>query len=312
VVPWWDYFEWYTRLPALGVVLGIAVGVVTLAVRWRRGRKKRTWALVIGIAILGLAGLLLLAQPRARATLRLVHGFSPLDTDRRVRFEPGAEDLARAVAAALPEAISRVQECQAGAFKRPFRVYVCASHKSFTQHIGEPPSSPVRGIAFLWDIWVSPKAFSFHGRDTHRETVAHELSHLHLGQMVGWWHRTKEIPSWFQEGLADWVADTGDEQVSRREAREAVIRGHIIEVDESGHLPFPKRPDAYGMTWPMFHMQSRMFVEYLRSRDARKFEGFVTAVVRGGQFRAAFQNAFDESLSDVWEDFVEAMKAQPQ
>lgn len=275
-------------------------------------RRNSTWAVIVGIAILGLVVLLLLAQPRARATLRLVHDFSALETDPRVRFEPGAEDLARAVAAALPEAIARVEECQAGAFRRPFRVYVCASHESFTGHIGEPSSSPARGIALLHDIWVSPKAFSFHGRDTHRETLTHELSHLHLGQMLGWWHRTKEIPSWFQEGLADWVADTGDEQVSRREARGAVLGGHIIELDESGHLPFPKRPEAYGMTWPMFHMQSRMFVEYVRSRDARAFTAFVTAVAGGVRFRVAFNDSFDESLSDAWEDFVEAMKAQPQ
>jgi hypothetical protein len=38
VVPWWDYSEWYTRLPALGVVLGVAVVGIALVVRRRRGR----------------------------------------------------------------------------------------------------------------------------------------------------------------------------------------------------------------------------------------------------------------------------------
>ena len=271
-------------------------------------RRKKTWAIIVSAGVLGLAAILILAQPRARAALRLVHGFSALDIDPRVWLEPGAGDFARDVAAALPGAIARVEECQAGAFEKPFRVYVCASHESFMRHIGQPVSLPVRGIAFHRDIWVSPKAFSFRGKDTHRETITHELSHLHLGQMLGWWHRIKEVPSWFQEGLANLVADTGNEQVSRREAREAIIHGHTIELDESGHLPFPKRPETYGMTWPMFHMQSRMFLEYLRLRDVKAFEGFVAAVVSGARFGPAFKDNFDESLSDVWEEFAESIR----
>ncbi len=38
MVPWWDYSDWHTRLPALGVVLGLAVVVGSFVVRRRRGR----------------------------------------------------------------------------------------------------------------------------------------------------------------------------------------------------------------------------------------------------------------------------------
>src|SRR6516165_3445327 len=38
MVPWWDYSEWYTRLPVLGVVLALAVAVGSSMVRRRRGR----------------------------------------------------------------------------------------------------------------------------------------------------------------------------------------------------------------------------------------------------------------------------------
>lgn len=138
-----------------------------------------------------------------------------------------------------------------------------------------------------------------------------ELSHLHLGQTLGWWHRTVEVPSWFQEGLADWVADTGDEQVSLREVRDAIVGGNSIVLEESGNFPFPTRPDSYGMTWPMFPMQSRMFVEYLRSRDANAFRRFVAAVVRGAGFKSAFQDHYGAELSDAWKDFVQSTDAWP-
>jgi hypothetical protein len=273
-------------------------------------RSKRARAMVLGAGVLVASAMLVLSQARARTALRLVRGFSPLQDDARVFHEAGAEDLARAIAEALPWAVARVEERQSAPFKAPFRVYVCASHESFTRHIGQSVSSPVRGIAFPWDVWVSPKAFSFHGEDTHRGTLAHELSHLHLGQRLGWWKRIGGVPSWFQEGLADWVAGTGDEQVSRREAREAILGGRSLVPDGSGHLPIPKRPQDYGLTWPMFHMQSRMFVEYLRSRDATAFAAFVAAVVRGTRFEAAFHGNFGATLPEVWEDFVESMRAE--
>jgi hypothetical protein len=218
--------------------------------------------------------------------------------------------MAGAIAEALPAVIAKVEKCQSGPFEKPFRVYVCASHKSFTRHIGEPVSTPVRGIAFLWDIWVSPKAFSFHGEDTHRGTLAHELSHLHIGQKLGWWHRIKDIPSWFQEGLANWVAETGDELVSRREARRAIVNGHCIVPEESGHLPLPRRPQEYGLTWPMFHMQSRMFVEYLRSRDTDAFTKFVADVMQGVGFKSAFEANYHEGLPDVWIGFIESLRTE--
>ncbi len=38
MVPWWDYSQWYTRLPSLGTIVGIAVALGTFVLRRRRGR----------------------------------------------------------------------------------------------------------------------------------------------------------------------------------------------------------------------------------------------------------------------------------
>jgi len=59
-------------------------------------------------------------------------------------------------------------------------------------------------------------------------------------------------------------------------------------------------------------MQSRMFVEYLLSRDTDAFTEFVAAVVRGAEFESAFNKNFREGLPDVWKDFIEFLEAGPQ
>jgi len=273
-------------------------------------RSKKVWiALVIGgLVILPL--LLVLAHPRGRATLRLTSGFAQSERDPRVYYEHGAEGLANQIVDALPAAAARVEELQAWPFKNDFRVYVCASHESFSRHINQSPRDPVRGIAFLWDVWVSPKAFAFFGKDTHRQTLAHELSHLHLGQHLGWFRRIKGVPAWFAEGLANWVADTGDEIVSRSEALEGFISGRHFVPDATGNLPLPRTAADYGVSWPMFHLQSRLFIEYLHDRNENAFGRFVSAVIAGDNFSAAFAEHFGLNLDAAWQDFMKSLAKQ--
>jgi hypothetical protein len=224
-----------------------------------------------------------------------------------VFYEAGAEVHAKRVAQVLPQAITRVEECHTAPFESRFRVYVCASHDSFTRRIGHPATIPVRGIAFHWDVWISPKSFAFYGRDTHQETLTHELSHLHLGQHLGWWRRAA-LPTWFSEGLADWVADTGTEIVSREEALQGLRTGHHLVPDAPRRLPIPRTPQDYGVTWPMLHSQSRLFIEYLHSGDGESFREFVAAVVRGSGFAVAFTDHFDRSLDEAWREFLKSVQ----
>ncbi len=275
-------------------------------------RKLGLGALLFLVGLLLVSVLLVLTNPRARAVLRLQRGFTPLEEDARVYAESGAEDLALQVAQALPSAIERVETCQSRPFKRPFRVYVCQSHESFSRRIGQPADHPVRGIAFLRDVWISPRAFAFFGRDTHRQTLKHELSHLHLDQHLGWWRRIPHVPSWFCEGLANWVADTAGERVSRVEAVEDIFAGRQLSPDATGHLPLPKVPQDYGLTWPSFHQQSRMFLEYLLERNETAFRGFIAAIVDGERFEDAFREQFGSSVADAWQEFVESLRTRTQ
>ena len=98
-------------------------------------RRKKTWIIVVALALLALSPLLVLAHPRARAALRLTSGFTPLEQDSRVLYEAGAEDDARWIARALPGAVERIEESHGLPFRSDFRVYVCASHESFSRRV---------------------------------------------------------------------------------------------------------------------------------------------------------------------------------
>jgi len=269
--------------------------------------RRRIRKLLIPLSLLSLLVPLLLLHPRARAAARLTSGFQSLEKDARVFYEPGAEVHARGFAESLPAAIARVEEHQGRPFKSHFRVYVCASHESFTRHLGERPDSPARGMKLFRDIWVSPLAFDFRGTDTHRQTVTHELSHLHMTQQLGLRTIVGTVPTWFVEGLADWVADTGGEIVTHQDALEAFASGNHFVPDAKGRFLFPRTAKHYGISWPMLHRQSRMFVEYLHDRAGGSFEDFVAAVGKGKRFDVAFLEHYRDSLDNVWNDFLESL-----
>jgi hypothetical protein len=266
----------------------------------KRGRR----IAIIVVALLALSPLLVLTLPRARVALRIVPGFQPLDADNRVYYEPGGEGFAALIAETLPDAVEKIERAHALPFKGDFRVYVSATHRSFTKRLDMPEHSPVRGTALYRDVWVSPNSLDFHGRDTHRQTVAHELSHLHIDQHIGAWRRLRDIPGWFSEGLADWASGTGSEIVSRAEAVEAIAEGRRLQPDSTGRIP-PRRPGDYGLSPPMLHQQSLMFVEYLRGKDEQAFQSFVVALLEGGSFAPTFEERFGTDVDGAWNDFLD-------
>jgi len=125
-------------------------------------RRKSTWVILVGAAILVVAALLVLAHHVGE--LRCA-SCTLLDARRgsRIRYEPGAENLARAVAVALPAAVARVEECSQRRSRRPSGVRLCVARELHLTYWGAGQFTRP-WIAFLRDIWVSPTAFAFHGK----------------------------------------------------------------------------------------------------------------------------------------------------
>ncbi len=267
-------------------------------------RRKTIIALILPLLLLAVLSALALRIPRLRTALRIVDGFEPLESYELVYYEQGSEEYARRIAETLPGAIERIESLQGRPFPSLPRIYICATHERLAEQIGESPETAVRGIAFKRDIWLSPLIFSFFGKDTHAQSLLHELSHTHISQHLSWFHRVRKIPAWFNEGLADWVSGTGEDRISRSEGIAAIRAGRALAPDDTGQFPRPKEPADYGLSWPMLHVQSLMFVEYLAERDREAFDGFLGDLLDGEDFGPSFVRQFGAGPGVIWEEFT--------
>jgi hypothetical protein len=269
----------------------------------KKTRKKIIIFGILGIFILSVLALFL-RSPIGRALLKSKSHFIAHAADSRILYEPGAEGFADKIADFLPTAVKRVEEGHFLPFKKPFKVYVFSTQKSHNESTAIPTSYPIRGTAIQGNVFIAPSAFSFKGLDTHRESLMHELSHLHLSQRLGFLKR-RRIPSWFTEGLANIIAGSGGEGISDDMAVQFIKEGrHLIFPERRGFLDrMPKTIQEAGITGPMYHKQNKMFVNYINSLNSEAFKKLVLAVQRGDAFSASFLEYFEMSPEEMWSRF---------
>ena len=159
----------------------------------RKGR-----VLVGSTVVIAAAGVVWGARtPAGSALTKSTRSFQAIAEDERVRFEPGAEEMARSVARYLDTAVARVESALGAPFPEDFRVYVCATQASLNEFIGLPPGAPIRGTVRFGALFIAPSAFHWRGADRHRESVSHELTHLYLRRRLGTLAYLGRVPPWF-------------------------------------------------------------------------------------------------------------------
>jgi hypothetical protein len=236
------------------------------------------------------------------AALRDTSGFRA-SADPRVFYEPGAERLTAAAVAAVPGAVTRVEETLGGPFTIPVRIYLCATLESYTRFTGSDRSGGDTTAAKR--IFISPKPENTPERVP--AVVAHELTHLHVVQRLGFW-RMGGIPSWFGEGLAAFVSGGGGaEGVSDADAARAIRAGrHLVP----GYARGPTA-STFGLTPHMFYRQGAMFIGYLKDRDGRAFARFLAGVEAGTGFQRAFETAYAADVGALWSAFAAQLPVPP-
>jgi hypothetical protein len=269
----------------------------------KKTRKKIIIFSILGILVVSVL-VFFIRSPIGRALLKSKSHFIAHEADSRVLYEPGAEGFAEKIADFLPTAVKRIEEGHFLPFKKPFKVYVFSSQKSHNESLANTTSYPIRGAAVQGNVFIAPSAFSFKGLDTHKESLMHELSHLHLNQRLGFFKR-RRIPSWFTEGLANIIAGSGGEGISDEMAIQSIKEGrHLIIPERRGFLRrLTKTIQEAGITGPMYHKQNKMFVDYINSLNPEAFKKLVLAVQSGEAFFSSFLEYFETSPEETWSRF---------
>ena len=232
-----------------------------------------------------------------------------LAADPRVRYEPGAEDLARQAAAHLPEAINQVEEGQFRKFTRPVEVRVYATVESYSTHSGAVAQT--RGASFNGAVHLSPLLRE--RSETLPAILTHELSHLHCQQHLGTFAWASGVPSWFSEGLAVMVSGgAGAEKVTEAEALRAMEAGSRFTAETTGSLLFARSASSYGLQPHMYYRQAGLFVSHLRARDPAAFRAFLSALLDKTPFAEAFAQAYRESVEEAWRSYLAGLRRQPR
>ncbi|MEW6590501.1 MAG: hypothetical protein AB1418_05635 [Pseudomonadota bacterium] len=245
---------------------------------------------------------LTVSHPRALAPLE---SFAPLAEDSRVWVEPGFEAYGARVAAALPEAIAKVEAAHYLPFARTPRVHVCGSMDCFRRYVLTPKLSAV--VIPDNRLILSP---NLDGREKHRlpALLTHELAHLHLGQRIGHYHPT--LPVWFHEGWATLTAEGGGaEYASDEKTFEAIRTGRRINLALQDTPDRRHRAQASGLDIHTFYRQAMLLVGWLKAQDEARFRQLVLAVQDNADFGLAFSDVYGEAPATRLAGFFDGVLA---
>lgn len=162
-----------------------------------------------------------------------------------LEYAPVDEPVVPRVRAALEKAGARLARW--GALREPVTVRILPSHAQLEDEAGREGYGWLRAWARYDELLVqSPRTWTLFGATQAQleEALLHELTHCLMYQLaanrVTW--RDKEIPRWFNEGMASWSADQGYRRQSledlsrwlaRHPAREALYPSRARYRDDS-------------------------------------------------------------------------------
>ena len=254
---------------------------------------------VISVALVSLSGCNVLRAVHASAKSKV--GFYACTADNRIVCEPGSEELARAVAPFLPNAVEAVMHYQFALFSQPIVIYTYATRERYSAYTGQSIESV--GSAVLGTVNISPKLLEQPARIP--RVLTHELSHLHLQLQVGNSFALGNIPGWFLEGLAVLVSHGGGaENVSSEAALESISQGRHFVPESSQSWLRPKNASSYGLDAHMYYRQAALFVGFIRDENPQAFESLIKAIAARANFAEAVKTAYGKSLGDLWGEFL--------
>jgi len=226
-----------------------------------------------------LAATLLAGCAHAPATATAPEGFE-------IRHAGGDADAARQVARVLPGALARVERW--GRLSAPVVLRIQPTSEALAAAAGRPGDTWLRGWARIGTVDIqSPRTWT-RGRasdDAVATLLTHELTHCLLFQRIGDGWTRRDVPAWFEEGMASFTA-------GERHAR----------ADASALAPAADHPFDAALTYGTADRAFRYLV-------ARHGDGSVNSILGGLAEGRDFPSSFQRATGSPVEDFEQALRA---
>lgn len=230
--------------------------------------------------------------------------FLTLQIDRRIRYEASAENNAFRVSRVLSESQYAVEHVLKAKFKKPISVYVCASQDSFNEYVFL--SKNVVGAVYWGKLFLSPNAFhsSSIGRLLNHE-LTHYLFYTHLGDKA----HIEKVPLWFREGIAEFVANGGQDYTKGKEIFE-LMNENEVNTYLSGELNYwflsQDASDAVtknGVVNRVSYRVGGLFVHFIYDLSPKQFNELIQLLLTGIEFSDALQSTYEKSTHSLLKEF---------
>ena len=238
--------------------------------------------------------------------------FLSLPEDTRVRYEEQARGNALIVSELLTESKKAVEDVLNTSFKEPIIVYICATQDSFNEYIFL--SKNVKGAVFWGKFFLSPHAFTT-DQDALTHLVKHELTHYLFYTKLGERKHMNNVPMWFREGLAEFVANGGSEYTKEKNLSQ-LMSSKVKASFLSGDLDywFYSKDGRHAVTekgvvnWVLYRAGA-LFVHFIHDSNPDKFEELLQLLLSGAEFNEAIQQSFEADTKVLLDEFTLYLKS---
>ncbi|WP_147328087.1 MULTISPECIES: hypothetical protein [unclassified Duganella] len=245
------------------------------------------------------------------AKYKSTDNFITLAEDPRIRYEKNAKGNALSLKEILDASQRKVEVTLNSRFVKPIETYVCASQDSFNEYVFL--SKNVRGAVYWGKLFLSPGAFD-RGEESLVELTTHELTHYLFNTHLGEEAHIKNIPIWFREGIAVFVADGGPDYTKEKAVSELMS---IAEKEAylSGNVDFwfaSKNPaDAVtknGVANWLIYRIGASFVHYMHDSQPEHFEKLTQLLLSGAEFSQALEVSYGKNIDVLRKEFSQYLR----
>ncbi len=267
-------------------------------------------SLGIFFLVFGFAATAILSQPMLlkalRAKFKSTDNFIVLAPDPRIRYEENSKENAIAVQKILQHSQDSVELLLKSKFKKRIEVYVCSSQETFNGYVFL--STNVRGAVYWGKLFLSPGAFSG-DQSSLTELTTHELTHYLFYTHLGEKSSIENIPLWFREGIAVFVANGGAAYTREKDVFHQISLEEK-DVFQSGAVDYwfnttdPR--DAVSKTgranWLLYRVGA-LFIHYLHDSQPADFENLITLLLSGTKFNRAVELSYERTIDSLLAEF---------